>query len=134
MKKNKKMLKVSFLGMMMSIFLMSGVSATTVAFPGQNVPSQQTYAYVDAANKSASSNKGIVKLTRMEVTAVTFSARAVATGHSYGSGKIVTQENTDFNVPYTATYGSGQKMQARFRNHNWTLNSTKIISGTFDYK
>lgn len=134
MKNTRRLFKLFSFAFILSVFLISNVKATTVSFPGMKVPARQTYATLDDAKKSESSSNGIVNLTRMEVDGVTFSARAVANGHSYGSGKVVTQTNTNFIVNYTATYGAGQKMQARFRNHNWTLTGSKIISGTFNYK
>ena len=68
----------------------------------------------------------------MTPDAVTFYAKAV--NHSYGSGKTVTQTNTDFSVYYDdAIYGQGQSMTARFRNHNWSLNLGQVI-GQIDYR
>lgn len=54
-------------------------------------------------------------------------------GGSYGSVTTVTQTGTTYRVNYTGTFGSGTPMTARFRNHNWSLNSN-MITGTFDYK
>ena len=133
MKKSKRMLKLSAIAAIATIVTATGVSASAVAFFNKSVPTAQGYATLSALEKSQSSDYGIVNLSKMTPDAVTFSARAVADGHSYGKGKTVTQLNTDFYVYYTATYGEGQNMQARFRNHNWSLNSNKI-SGEFDYK
>lgn len=133
MKKSKRMLKLSAIAAIATIATATGVSAATTSFTDKSVPTAQGYATLTAMAKSESSDYGIVNLSKMTPDAVTFSAKAVANGHNYGSGKTVTQLDTDFYVYYTAIYGSGQKMQARFRNHNWSLNSNKI-SGSFNYK
>lgn len=70
-------------------------------------------------------------MTKKEPDAVSFSAKN--NGGSYGSVTTVTSKNTTYNVNYTGTFGSGTPMTARFRNHNWSLNSN-MITGTFDYK
>lgn len=133
MRKSKKMLRLSAIAAIATIATVTGVSAASTSFTDKSVPTAQGYATLTAMKKSESSDYGIVNLSKMTPDAVTFSAKATASGHTYGAGKTVTQLNTDFYVYYTATYGEGQEMQARFRNHNWSLNSNKI-SGVFNYK
>lgn len=125
----KKYLKILVsLGIIATAF--TGVSATTTSI-NHSVPTAQGYKYLSTKNKSSKTNYGTVILTKKEPDAVTFSAKA--DGGSYGDGTVVYNKNTVYNVNYTGTYGSGTPMTARFRNHNWSLNSN-MITGTFDYK
>lgn len=130
MRKIKKYVLTSILSFMMLVGAVATISAATASI-NHSVPTRQGYKELASVGKSSSTNHGSVNLSKMEPDAVTFSAKA--NGNSYGSGKVVTQTKTNFTVNYTATYGKGQKMTARFRNHNWSLNSN-MITGTFDYK
>lgn len=125
----KKYLKILVsLGIIATTF--TGVSAASVAI-NHSVPTAQGYKYLSTKNKSTVSKSGTVILTKKEPDAVTFSAKA--DGGAYGDGTIASKKNTEYTVHYKGTYGIGTPMTARFRNHNWSLNSN-MITGTFDYK
>lgn len=125
----KKYLKVLIsLGIIATTF--TGVSAATVTID-HSVPTAQGYKYLTAKAKSQKTSYGTVILTKKEPDAVTFSA--AAQGGFYSDGVTVYNTNQTYNVNYAGTYGAGTIMQARFRNHNWSLVSN-IIKGTFDYK
>ena len=127
MKKNKFRILVS-LGIIASS--LTGVSAATARI-NSSVPTAQGYKTVTSKSKTQTTNYGTVRLTKKEPDAVSFSAKN--NGGSYGSVTTVTQTGTTYRVNYTGTFGSGTPMTARFRNHNWSLNSN-MITGTFDYK
>ena len=136
MKKGKKFLRLSIFGIgFFAIFLTVSASAATVTI-NHAVPTMQGYVTLASRSKSQASSYGTVKLTKKDPVAVTFSARAKkSTGSwgSYQSGTVVEKTGTTYNVPYEYNLGAGTTVQARFRNHNWSLNSNQI-EGTFDYK
>ena len=130
MKRSNKFLVATCLGLAVSSLSFLGVSATSKSFSG-NLPRFQGWAYVTAAQKSESSNYGTVKLTTLEHDNVTFYAKA--TGSDFHTGTITNQTGINYNVNYAAVYGTGQEMQARYRNHTYNWNSAKV-AGTFNYK
>lgn len=135
MKKMKKMLSISTLGLLLTVSAVTCASATSVNFVNNEVPKTQGYSHLLGANTSTNTAYGDVKVTAMSgVNAVTFSAASVASG-VYGTGKVI--ETKDLNiakpVEYIEQYQSGTAMVARVRNHSWSL-SRGFVSGTFNYK
>lgn len=115
--------------------LVTGLSATSITI-NESVPTMQGYKELASRNKSESSSSGTVSLTLKDPDAVTFSARAKksdGTWGSYQAGTVVSKTNTNYNVAYEYNLGVGTTVQARFRNHNWSLNSNQI-EGTFNYR
>lgn len=117
---------------MLSVGALGGVAATSVSFTNQEVPKYQEYEHLLAANKSTDSAYGDVKLSAMDVGAVTFSAASVSSGN-YSTGTVVSSTTKEYAVQYAERYTAGTPMVARLRNHSWSLNRG-FISGTFDYK
>ncbi len=129
-----------------------GIVSTVTVFAGQygfylNIPRTQGYAKTtdDTGNgyiTGANSNHANVYLEGFSgISAVTFYAGAYSSNGSatWGSsgGTIYkadfeSGENDEATVPYAYTYGNGQKMGLRARNHNWSLNSGGV-SGVVDY-
>ena len=118
-----------------ALLLTISASAATVTI-NHSVPTMQGYATLASKNKNQSTSYGTVYLTIKEPAAVTFSARAKksdGTWGSYQAGTVVDKAKKTFNVAYEYNLGVGTTVQARFRNHNWSVNSNQI-EGTFDYK
>ena len=136
MKKGKKFFKLSMFGIgFFALFVTISASAATVTI-NHAVPTMQGYVTLSSKSKSQASSYGTVTLTKKDPVAVTFSARAKKTDGSWGAyqaGTVVEKTNTKYNVAYEYNLGAGTTVQARFRNHNWALNSNQI-EGTFDYK
>lgn len=135
MHKAKKLLKTSLLGMVAMMLMVTGASATTIAL-NHSVPTMQGYVTLPAKTKSESSSYGTVYLTKKDPDAVTFSARyknSLGNWEDYYLGAVVDKTNVTVLVFHQANLGVGTTVQARFRNHNWSLNSNQI-EGTYDYK
>lgn len=126
----KKRYVVGLVSLGVVAFTFSGVSAVMVNI-NHSVPTAQGYKVLPTKDKSERSNLGAVTLSKKEPDAVTFSAKA--DGGSYASGTTVTEKGLIYDVKYAGTYGVGTPMTARFRNHNWSLNSN-MITGVFDYR
>lgn len=143
----KKSGKLLFTG----VILLMGI-LTIPVFAGQywlylKIPRAQLWDYTDddcgnGEVSGSSSNHANIDITGFTgISAVTFYAGAFAK-----NGKDVTWAESgsyiyrsDFengenevSVPYDYTYGKGQKMGLKARNHNWSLN-TGEVSGTVDY-
>lgn len=138
MKKNSKKLLVSAIALS-CVLSASAVCAQTISFDKITVPRYQGYGDVGIAKiSSENAYRGVVNVTSKTAEAVTFYARVVYDedkkdfGENGTSGGVVYQLNTDIYVPYRATYGKGQKMQARCKNHNWT-NKNREVTGTFNF-
>lgn len=135
MKKAKKMLSISALGLLLSALAAVGVSAASVRFYNSEVPKFQGYATVIGAKKTEASSYGLVRVSSIQgASAVTFSASSVS-ANKYGPGAIVQakQLSKDYAVQYTEHYAKDTVMMARYRNHSWSF-TRGFISGTFDYK
>ena len=131
----KKGLKVLGLSAVFALFLTCSASATSIYFD-KSVPTAQGYTALEEARKSMSTSYGTVKLSTKEPVAVSFSLRAKRSDGSWGkyqSPTVVSEINKTYNVWYEYETGVGTKVQARVRNHNWSLNSNQI-EGVFDYK
>ncbi len=137
MKKIKKVLFVSTFAFALTSIGLGVASATSVAVNTQ-VPQQQGYSNIIGANKSQTSSYGEVKLTSMEsASAVTFYAKPVADLYYPNAGAVVNTLNTKYKVYYNnnhdVAYDAGVAVQARLRNHSWSLTRGHVV-GTFDYK
>ena len=96
----------------------------------------QEYVSLSSKSKSVASSYGTVTLTKKDPDAVTFSARAKKSDGTWGDYQeavVVNTTNTTYRIPYEYALSAGTTVQARFRNHNWSLNSNQI-EGTLDYK
>ena len=134
MKKGKLFLRLtSFMVLLVLIFTLS-VSATQVRI-NHAVPTMQGYVELPQASKSLSSDYAGVCLWIKDPESVTFSARAKKTDGTWGAyqaGTVVYETGILYHVRYEYNLGIGTTVQARFRNHNWSLNSNQI-EGYFDY-
>ena len=121
--------------MFFTILLVSSVSAAGVTI-NHSVPTMQAYVTFPLISKSSASSNATVTLTKKNPDTVTFSARAQKTNGTWGdyqAGTVVTKTNVPYNVPYEYNLSAGTLVQARFRNHNWSMNSNQI-EGIFDYR
>lgn len=145
--KNKKSKSFIF-----GIIALIGMISTVVVFAGQygfylSIPRAQGYAYTtdDMGNgyiTGANSNHANVYLEGFSgIEAVTFYAGALSSNGSATWGKnggviysadFESGEENEVSAPYGYTYGNGQKMGMRARNHNWSLNTGRV-SGVVDY-
>lgn len=144
MKKTSKSLLIGLIAII-------GVISTATVFAGQygfylSIPRTQGYAYTtDSMGNGyitgANSNHANVYLEGFTgIEAVTFYAGALSSsGNTWGTtGGVIYRadfesgEEDEVSVPYGYTYGNGQKMGLRARNHNWSLN-TGGVSGVVDY-
>ncbi len=136
MKKEKKFFRFSLFGIVVfALVLTLNASATQIEI-NHAVPTAQGYVTLPSGVKSKTSDYGIVNLSKKDPSAVTFSARAWKTEGkwgSYASGVVVDDVGKNFNIPYAYNLGQGSIVQARFRNHNWSLNSNQI-EGTLNYQ
>ena len=133
------------------IIALIGMMSTVAVFAGQygfylSIPRTQGYAYTtDSMGNGyitgASSNHANVYLQGFTgIEAVTFYAGALSSsGDTWGkTGGVIYRadfesgEENEVTAPYGYTYGNGQKMGMRARNHNWSLN-TGGVSGVVDY-
>ena len=135
MRKTKKVLFSSLFSVAVMLLLTINASATTTRI-NHAVPTMQGYVTLSIASKSESSSYGTVNLTRKDPDAVTFSARylnPMDKWEDYYLPAVVSSTNVTTLVFYPANLGVGTLVQARFRNHNWSLNSNQI-EGIYDYR
>lgn len=135
MRKTKKVLFTSLFSIAMMLLLTFSASATTIKL-NHAVPTMQGYVNLSIAIKSESSTYGTVNLTKKDPDAVTFSARylnSLDKWEDYYLPAVVSSTNVTTLVFYPVNLGVGTTVQARFRNHNWSLNSNQI-EGIYDYK
>ena len=134
MKKGKMFLKLISLVMLIVLICTLSVSATSLVVD-EEVPKAQGYVYLTKAYKSQSSSYATVCLARKDPVAVTFSNSAQKTDGTMGgyyTGTVVTEVNRIYNVPYEYYLAKDSLVQARFRNHNWSLNNNRI-KGVYNY-
>lgn len=136
MKKERKLFRSTlFAACFFTVLLTSSVNAANVTI-NHSVPTMQKYVTLSMQSKSSASSNASVTLTKKEPDAVTFSARALKSNGTWGeyqAGTVVTKTNMAYSVPYEYYLAAGTVVQARFRNHNWSMNSNQI-EGIFDYR
>lgn len=136
----------------LGVIALIGIISTVSVFAGQygfylSIPRMQGYAETtDAMGNGyitgSSSNHANVYLEGFTgIEAVTFYAGALSSNGEGTFGKtggviyradFESGEENEVTAPYGYTYGNGQKMGMRARNHNWSLN-TGAVSGVVDY-
>ncbi|MCI8545115.1 MAG: hypothetical protein HFH09_02665 [Bacilli bacterium] len=140
-------------GLLMATVALLGIVSIGTAYAGQaafhlQIPKAQGYVQTGDGTGNGyvttpTANHAMVYLEAFTgIKAVTFYAGAYSS-----DGKTVTWGTTgsyiyreDFekgdqdevSVPYGYTYGNGQKMGLRARNHNWSLNKG-AVTGVVDY-
>lgn len=127
MKKTYKYLSTSFLAAAILVSASTIISAATESFTNRSVPTAQGYSYLSGRNTSTPASYSTVNLSKMSPDAVTFSS-----GKNYESEAIVYSTGVTYKMSYSYCYIQGAMSKARYRNHNWSLNSN-TISGVVNY-
>lgn len=130
-KKMNQILAFSVFMIIASLFLLNTVDAAAVRISAK-VPAFQKYAYVGQAEKSFQGSTANVELYVKQNEAVTFTIKAI-NSNEYGLGAVVEHTDIAYDLYYSQSYDKGTKVQARYRNHNWTANSGQI-DGYFNYQ
>lgn len=137
MKKISKYLK--FFTFCLLILIIS-ISVSAIDFTKKTVKTMQGYTRFSIGTLTSDTNWAYVKLTDMTPDAVTFSVSECKNGTDceyFGTG-VVYEKDEDLNKTFVVSYknaavmSSGTKVQGRYRNHNWSLNSN-YITGAFKY-
>mgnify|MGYP004674949241 CR=1 FL=1 len=131
MKKNKKIMKSAVLGVVLSIFAMIGVGASSASFSGY-VPAYNGKAYTPSRIKSTNGLIAYLVVDNQGNEEVTFRVGPFD-GSNYGQGYIVSQSQMGKQIAlnFKKEY-RGKEVNAQYNNHNWT-NHKGFISGTIDY-
>ena len=134
MKKISKYLKISTFAFVLAMMCFVSVSAGTLAFT-EATPILQGWKELSERTKDQSSYMSGVILSRKDNDALQFQARGKNSSGNWNSWYIttvVTQTNQNFVVHFDNNYGTGTKVQARFRNNSWNLNTGTTI-GNWQY-
>jgi len=123
----------------LTIFVIS-ISVSAIDFERKPVKTMQGYTRFSIGTLTEATNWAYVKLTDMTPDAVTFTVTECKGGDDceyFGTG-VVYEKSEDLNKTFVVSYKnaavmpSGTKVQGRYRNHNWSLNSN-YITGFFKY-
>ncbi len=138
--------------LIITIIALIGIFATTTVYAGYawyylSIPTMQGWVYTNDNTGNgyvtgSSSNHANVYIEGFSgIAAVTFYAGAIAgdgsstwgtTGGTIYRSDFENHIEDEVYAPFKYTYGTGQKVGLRARNHNWSLNNG-TVTGTVDY-
>ena len=134
MKRIKKYLKISTVTFAVAMMFATTVSAGVLSFT-EATPILKGWKELSERTKDQSSYMSGIILSRKDDDALQFQARARnAEGdwNKWHTTTLVTAINQNFVVHFDNNYGSGTKVQARFRNNAVSLKTGTTI-GTWQY-
>ena len=134
MKKIKVFLTVSISALAIVLFTTLSVSAGVLQF-NEATPTMMQWKKLSSRTKEQSSYMSGIIMHRKENDALQFQVRGQNSSNSWNewyTTTVVTAINQNFVVRFDNNYGSGTKVQARFRNNNWTLGSG-VAQGEWRY-
>lgn len=134
MKKIKKYLKISTVAFAVAMMFATTVSAGVLSFT-EATPILKGWKTLSERTKDQSSSMSGIILSRKDNDALQFQARgqnADEKWNDWHTTTLVTAINQNFVVRFDNNYGSGTKVQARFRNNVVNLNTGTTI-GTWQY-